>query len=116
MNAHLFGGGGEIRTTTPRMRLPSADRGSVWRITWILSSVFSAIPGRRNGWLSCIVCTSVFMEEPEIELSCLDLYFVEQDGKTFKGSLIHKPYFLVKVKVIFQTLQVERRVVISVVY
>jgi DNA polymerase epsilon subunit 1 len=42
--------------------------------------------------------SKVFEGEPEREHQCLDLYFVEEDGKTFKGSLIFQPYFLLKVK------------------
>ena len=32
------------------------------------------------------------------EESCLDMYFVEEDGKTFKASHIFQPYFLLQVK------------------
>lgn len=39
-----------------------------------------------------------FEEETGVERSCMDLYFVEQDGKTFKGTLLFDPYFLVQVK------------------
>ena len=52
----------------------------------------------RIGWLLNMCSTTVFMED-KTEYSALDLYFLRQDGSTFKGTFLYKPYFYIKCKV-----------------
>ena len=48
----------------------------------------------RVGYLTNMLPTSVANED-RIERSALDLYFLQQDGATFKAQLVYQPYFYV---------------------
>ncbi|GBG32491.1 DNA polymerase epsilon catalytic subunit A [Hondaea fermentalgiana] len=56
----------------------------------------------RVGWLlNMLPCTVNFVDptlEKPVELSALELYFLQQDGNTFKAKILHRPYFYVLVK------------------
>lgn len=48
----------------------------------------------RVGYLTNMLPTSIANED-RIERSALELYFLQQDGGTFKAQLVHQPYFYV---------------------
>ena len=48
----------------------------------------------RIGYLTNMLPTSVANED-RIEKSALDLYFLQQDGQTFKAQMAYEPYFYV---------------------
>jgi len=48
----------------------------------------------RVGYLTNMLPTSIANED-RIEKSAIDLYFLQQDGKTFKAQLQYEPYFYV---------------------
>lgn len=56
----------------------------------------------RVGWLLNMLPTTVSVVDPTlekpVELSGLELYFLQQDGTTFKSKVMHRPYFYVLVK------------------
>lgn len=52
--------------------------------------------GTREGYLMQMAATTV--EEDGAEYSAVDLYFLQQDGDTFKATLRHEPYFYVACK------------------
>ena len=45
-----------------------------------------------TGYLVNMLSTSI-TDEDRLERSAVDLYFLQQDGKTFKSTLVYKPYF-----------------------
>eukprot|EP01080_Neovahlkampfia_damariscottae_P004429 gene4429-7804_t len=51
----------------------------------------------REGFLINIKTNSIIDEEEE-ENTCVDLYFMEENGKTFKSKYIFQPYFYIKTK------------------
>jgi hypothetical protein len=51
----------------------------------------------RLGWLLNTVQTIVYLED-NIEHAAMDLYFLQQNGETFKGTMVYQPYFYVKCK------------------
>jgi DNA polymerase epsilon subunit 1 len=53
----------------------------------------------RTGWLVNIQPTLIDCAECVDGLSGIDLYFIEDDGKSFKTSLIYNPYFYVETQV-----------------
>lgn len=52
--------------------------------------------GERIGYL-CNMLPTTLTGEDKHDVSCLDLYFLQQDGETFKASIAHQPYFYVAV-------------------
>lgn len=53
---------------------------------------------KRTGWLVNIKPTSVPDEKVADGRAAVDLFFIEEDGATFKATLEYEPYFLVAVK------------------
>ena len=49
--------------------------------------------GERIGWLFNVVASSKIDDELKVENSSVDLYFLENDGATFKATFVYKPYF-----------------------
>ena len=49
--------------------------------------------GERIGWLFNVVSSSKIDDELKVENSSVDLYFLENDGSTFKATFVYKPYF-----------------------
>lgn len=52
--------------------------------------------GERIGYLFNMLPTTLTSEDKN-DIACLDLYFLQQDGATFKASIAHEPYFYVAV-------------------
>lgn len=52
--------------------------------------------GERIGYLFNMLPTTLTSEDRH-DIACLDLYFLQQDGATFKASISHEPYFYVAV-------------------
>lgn len=52
----------------------------------------------RTGWLLNMVATSVYLEDKS-DLAAVELYFLQQDGSTFKGTFVYRPYFYLKADV-----------------
>lgn len=52
--------------------------------------------GERIGYLFNMLPTTLTREDKN-DIACLDLYFLQQDGATFKASIAHEPYFYVAV-------------------
>lgn len=50
----------------------------------------------RIGYL-CNMLPATVVDSDRIERSALDMYFLQQDGATFKATIIHQPYFYVSV-------------------
>lgn len=48
------------------------------------------------GWLLNMIPSQIINENNE-ELSCLEMYFLEMDGNTFKGTFLYRPYFYIYV-------------------
>ncbi|KAG2397467.1 DNA polymerase epsilon catalytic subunit [Vigna angularis] len=53
---------------------------------------------KRLGWLLTLASSSVQDENSYKEYSCVDLYFVTQDGSSFKSKFRFRPYFYVATK------------------
>eukprot|EP00529_Nitzschia_sp_RCC80_P002741 CAMPEP_0113444100 /NCGR_PEP_ID=MMETSP0014_2-20120614/2493_1 /TAXON_ID=2857 /ORGANISM="Nitzschia sp." /LENGTH=1934 /DNA_ID=CAMNT_0000335103 /DNA_START=203 /DNA_END=6003 /DNA_ORIENTATION=- /assembly_acc=CAM_ASM_000159 len=50
---------------------------------------------QRRGWLFNMLATTRIDASSGDELAGLDLYFVDDDGETFKTTMLHQPYFYV---------------------
>ncbi|XP_061359270.1 DNA polymerase epsilon catalytic subunit A-like [Gastrolobium bilobum] len=53
---------------------------------------------KRLGWLLTFASSSSEDEDTHKEYSCVDLYFVTQDGSTFKSKYRFRPYFYAAIK------------------
>ena len=51
--------------------------------------------GTRTGWLFNLVASSSINDDLKVEQSAVDLYFIENDGSTFKATFNYKPYFYI---------------------
>ncbi|KAI4373579.1 hypothetical protein MLD38_011693 [Melastoma candidum] len=60
--------------------------------------VFSEGESARLGWLLTFASSSCNDSETGKEYSCVDLYFVSQDGKSFKTKYRFRPYFYIATK------------------
>lgn len=54
--------------------------------------------GMRIAYMFNFKAGTIVDEENEQEFSCLDMYFVQEDGETFKASHLYHPYFLIYIK------------------
>ena len=50
----------------------------------------------REGWLLNFLPTTV-QRDGKTEEAALDVYFLQQDGETFRVTIIHEPYFYIRV-------------------
>ena len=65
---------------------------------WMKCNVVQLSAGEpRIGYLLNMLPTTLSTDDG-VELAALDLYFMQQDGETFKASITHKPYFYVACK------------------
>ena len=55
-------------------------------------------PEGRIGYLVNMLPTVMVGPDDTVERSALDMYFLQQDGNTFKATVKHEPYFYVGVK------------------
>ena len=63
-------------------------------------------PHCRLGWLLNILPTTVVGTEGAAagaEHSAVELYFLQQDGSTFRCNLLHRPYFYLEASAAFST-------------
>ena len=63
--------------------------------------IFSEHTERRErlGWLLNVLPTTV-ADESRLERSAVDLFFLEQDGRKFKTTIMYNPYFYVAVRIL----------------
>ena len=52
----------------------------------------------RVGWLiNLLPTTTRTVDNPEVELAAVDCYFLQENGMTFKATILHRPYFYIQI-------------------
>ena len=51
----------------------------------------------REGWCMNFLPTTITRDDGKTEEAALDVYFLQQDGETFRVTIIHEPYFYIRV-------------------
>ena len=52
----------------------------------------------RVGWLiNLLPTTTRTQDKPNVELAAVDCYFLQENGVTFKATILHRPYFYVQI-------------------
>ena len=52
----------------------------------------------RVGWLiNLLPTTTRTVDKPNVELAAVDCYFLQENGVTFKATILHKPYFFIQI-------------------
>ncbi|GLJ44675.1 hypothetical protein SUGI_0939260 [Cryptomeria japonica] len=92
------GGGGGGRASGKRPGLNKIKRGAEEELEAKLGFDLFTEGEPRLGWLLTMASSSFEDEDANKTFSCVDLYFVCQDGSTFKSKFKFAPYFYVATK------------------